>query len=118
MAEENLGDKRVSRGFLLGQLRAALRPARIEVAEVRRILRVASLMGYAPVALYNEAVAGRPDEYDKPPSLVALLPRDVPKTKQLDLTLGEVRKGRKPNTKDLSNKSTSSGREKKAGKKT
>ena len=102
----------------MGQLKAALRPARIEVAEVRKLLRVASLMGYDPVALYNAAVAGRPDEYEKPPSVTALMPRDVPKRKQLDLTLGEVRKGRKPNTKDLSSKSTSSGRGKKEDRKT
>jgi hypothetical protein len=113
MAEEKVGEKRVSRGFLLGLLRAALRPARIEVSEVKKLLKVASLMGYNPVALYNEAVAGRPDEYEKPPLLASLLPHDVPKQKQLDLARGEVRKGPPASTKGLSPKSRRSSREEK-----
>ena len=83
-------EPRLSKDFLLGQLRAALRPSRISVAEVRRLLRVASEMGYNPVELYREAVKGRPEAYDPPPLLTELLPKDAPKEVQLDLALGKV----------------------------
>ena len=84
------GEKKLSRGFLLGMLRAALRVARIDVGEVRKLLRVAAHEGYNPVELYQEAVKGRPDNFDPPPLLAELLPRDVPREKVLDTAVGEV----------------------------
>ena len=81
---------KVSRGFLLGILRAALRPSRIEVGEVRKVLLAAKAMGYNPVELYQEAVRDRPDSYEPPPLLAAVLPGDLPLEKQFDSALGEV----------------------------
>ena len=81
---------RVSRGFLLGILRAALRPSRIDLAEVRKVLQVASVMGYSPVELYQEALQERPDNYAPPPLLKDVLPGDLPLEKQFDTALGEV----------------------------
>ena len=87
----NPGDgPKVSRGFLLGILRAALRPSRIEVAEVRKVLRAAEAMGYNPVEMYQEALETRPDNYAPPPLLKSVLPADLPKEKQFDAALGEV----------------------------
>lgn len=83
-------EERLPKDYLLGVLRAALRPSRIERDEVRKVLKLISLQGYNPVELYREALRDRPDNYEAPPKLVQLLPRDLPKEKQLDAALGEV----------------------------
>lgn len=90
-----------SREFLLGQLRAALRPSRISLEEVRRLLRVAVALGYDPVALYQEAASDRPEVYDPVPLLASVLPRDLPKEERLDLSLGKVLTRRSPSSRDL-----------------
>ena len=82
-------EPKVSREFLVGMLKAALRPSRIDLVEVRRLLRVALLQGLNPVELYQEALQGRPEVYDSPPQLVELLPRELAREKQLDLQSGE-----------------------------
>lgn len=98
----DLGERpRLSREFLLGQLRAALRPSRISLVEVRRLLRVAVLMGYNAAELYEEASAGRPETYGPVPLLVRVLPRDLPKEARLDLTVGKVMTSRSPSPRDL-----------------
>jgi hypothetical protein len=84
------GEKKLSRSFLLGMLRAALRPARVDVGEVRKLLRVVVMEGYNPVEMYREAVASRPENFDPPPLLADLLPKDVRREKVLDTAVGEV----------------------------
>jgi hypothetical protein len=79
-----------SKQFLLGQLRACLRPSRIDLVEVRRLLRAIVASGFNPVELWNEALRTRPDVYDPPPAIVSLLPEDLPREKQWDAALGEV----------------------------
>ena len=92
---------RPSRAFLVGMLGAALRPRRISLVEVRRLLRVAAALGYDPVAMYQEAASGRPDVYDPPPLLASVMPRDLPKEARLDLSLGKVLTRRSPSSRDL-----------------
>ena len=59
--------KGVSEGFVLGLLRAALPPHRIELSKVRMVLRLAVALGYNPVSLYSQALEGRPEQWEKPP---------------------------------------------------
>lgn len=98
---------KVSREVLLGLLRAALRPSRISLVEVRRLLRVAVALGYNAVELYREASESRPETYDPPPPLVEVLPRDLPREKQLDLRLGAILAKTKPRSRDLKAVTTS-----------
>lgn len=93
------GEKKLSRSFLLGMLRSALRVARIDVAEVRKLLRAISVEGYDPVKMYREAVRGRPEGFDPPPLLADLLPQDVGKEKVLDTAVGEVMQKRSGGSK-------------------
>ncbi len=88
---ENSGDGTfgLSREYLLGQLRAALRPSRIDLVELRRVLKLIVWEGYNPVELWNEALLARPDNYDPPPLLEDVLPPDEPKEKVLDMQAGE-----------------------------
>lgn len=80
----------LSREYLLGLLRAALRPSRIDPDEVRKVLRLIKAAGKDPVGLYREAMRSRPEAFDAPPLLASLLGKDVPKDKQLDLQVGET----------------------------
>jgi hypothetical protein len=89
--EPNTGEgPKISRGFLLGILRAALRPSRVDLAEVKKVLRVIVVQGYDPVAMYREAVKDRPENYEPVPLLPSLLPPQLPREVQLDLRLGNV----------------------------
>lgn len=104
MAETGESQKprgRPSRAYLVGMLRVALRPSRISLVEVRRLLRVASALGYDPVAMYQEAASSRPEVYDPPPLLASVLPRDLPRESRLDLSLGKVLTRRSPSSRDL-----------------
>ena len=91
-----VGGTGLSESFLLGILKAALRPSRIDLEEVKKVLRTISLSGFDPVKLYQEAVADRPEAFDPPPLLANLLPRHLPKEKQLDLQLGEILSKKQP----------------------
>jgi hypothetical protein len=96
---------RVSREFLLGILKAALRPERIEMSEVKKVLLAAQAMGYDPTKLYLEAVEDRPEAYAPPPLLKQVLPSDLPLEKQYDSALGVVLQKRKAATQGLSSAS-------------
>lgn len=104
-------EPKVSREYLLGQLRAALRPSRVSLAEVRRVLRLIVYYGYPPVEMYHEALQSRPDNYDPPPLLAEVLPKDLPKESQLDVARGEVLTKRKPPGSDSETRSEDSKQE-------
>jgi hypothetical protein len=63
----------------LGEVRAALRPNHISVEEVRDSLRVVVELGFNPLELYQRALEERPPEYEEPPLLEEVLPKERPK---------------------------------------
>jgi len=66
---EKLGEdlRKVSEGFVVGLIKAALPPYRIELRKLRLALRLAVAAGYDPVLLYQRALEGRPERWEKPP---------------------------------------------------
>jgi hypothetical protein len=58
--------KKVSEEFVLGLLRAALPPFRIDYRRVRMVLKIAVASGYDPSSLYRRACEGRLDSWEKP----------------------------------------------------
>ena len=97
------GEPKLSREFLLGQLKAALRPSQVSLNEVRRLLRVIALMGYNVAEMYMEAAEDRPEVYDPVPLLTKVAPKESvgEKHKELDLSQGEVAVAPKPSPRDL-----------------
>lgn len=59
--------KKVSEEFVLGLLKAALPPYRIDLRKLRMVLKLAVASGYDPVLLYRKALEGRPERWEKPP---------------------------------------------------
>jgi hypothetical protein len=75
--------------MLFTLLKAALPAQRINVSKVQRILKLAQAQGYNPVAMYRRACEGRPDHWEKPPSIGVLMhgkpqstPKDLPEAKK------------------------------------
>jgi hypothetical protein len=104
-SEDKTGGRepQLSREFLLGQLKAALRPSQVSLDEVRRLLRVIALMGYNVAEMYMEAAEDRPEVYDPVPLLAKVAPKESvgEKHKELDLSRGEVGVKPKPTSQDL-----------------
>lgn len=88
--EQDDEEPKLSRDFLVGMLRAALRPRRINSAEVRKVLRAIVWAGYRPYELWKEALMQRPDNYDPPPLFAEVMPKDMPREEHLDLQEGET----------------------------
>ena len=80
------------RDLVLGQVRAALRPSRIDPVEVREVLLGAKSLGFEPSELYLEAQENRPERYERVPSLSQVLPQldegeEMDETAETALTL-------------------------------
>lgn len=60
--------------MMLGQVRAALRPSRVDVVELREVLMTAEELGFDAASLYLEAKEARPLEYEPAPPLAGVLP--------------------------------------------
>lgn len=67
----------VPRDMLLGQVKASLRPTRLDVAEIREVLLAALSLGYDPSDLYLQALQSRPPELGPAPPLDKVLPQEV-----------------------------------------
>jgi hypothetical protein len=59
--------KQVSEGFVVSLLKAALPPYRIDLRKVRLVLKLAVASGHDPVLVYQKALEGRPERWEKPP---------------------------------------------------
>ena len=81
--EESLNESNPLFQAVLGQVRAALRPNHISIEEVRDALAMARELGFNPVEMYQLALEGRPPEYEDPPLLEEVLPKEQPEQKVL-----------------------------------
>jgi hypothetical protein len=89
--------------MLFTLLKAALPAQRINVSKVQRILKLAQAQGYNPVSMYRRACEGRPDHWEKPPSIGVLMhgkpqkaPEDLPEAKKRADELGPKAQPKKP----------------------
>lgn len=69
--------RQVSRAYVLGLLKAALPPHQISLRKVRMVLQLAVASGYDPRALYREATADRPEDWDAVPGLDSVVTPSV-----------------------------------------
>lgn len=70
-------EKQLEQEMWLGQVKASLRPMRIDPVEVREVLLSAAAAGQNPSDLYLSAVESRPQEYEAPPPLAKVLPAQM-----------------------------------------
>ncbi len=66
----------VPRELVLGQVRAALRPSRLDPVEVREVLLTAAKLGHDPASIYAEALKNRPAGLDPAPPLTKVVPSE------------------------------------------
>jgi hypothetical protein len=83
--------KQVSEEFVLGLLKAALPPFRIDYRRVRMVLKLAVALGYEPSSLYRRACEGRSEDWEKPRLADAVVDREVENAPPVE-SLAEVKK--------------------------
>lgn len=67
----------VPREQVVGQVKASLRPFRLDPLEVRQSLLVALSLGYDPREMYLAAIRNRPRDYEPAPPLPRVLPQSI-----------------------------------------